>query len=146
MATPEEHELAPYNAPQLMAMKNDIANRSFRIKLTGMLITALFAVAAVAALLFLPPGSAELARPLLSGAMALGGAVTTMVTMKEAKKLEIDEEYIQSYMQGKNYWGEGYRKEVTEHGYSGPSPIMQGPPQGLSMASRVRATQQGMQR
>ena len=141
MTSPQEHELAPYNAPQLMAMKNDIANRSFRIRLTGMVITAVFAVAAVAALFFLPPGSAALIKPLLSTGMALGGAVTTMVTMREAKKLEIDEQYIQSYMQSKNYWGEGYRKEVAEHGYSGPSPLMQGPPQGPKMKP-----QQGIQR
>ena len=141
MTKPQEHELAPYNAPQLMAMKNDIANRSFRIKMTGMIITALFAAAAVATIFFLPPGSFELIKPLLSVALGLGGAVTTMVTMREAKKLEIDEQYIQSYMQGKNYWGEGYRKEVAEHGYAGPALTMQGPP----MATRDK-TQHGFQR
>jgi hypothetical protein len=118
----------PYNAPQLLAMKQDIADRSFRIKMTGMLITGLFIAAGVAAMFLLPGSSLALAKPLIYGAMAVGGAVTTVVTMREAKKLEIDEHYIQSYMQGKNYWGEGYRKEVAEHGYSGPPLTMQGPP------------------
>lgn len=34
--------------------------------------------------------------------------------MKEQTKLKLDEEMVQS----KNYWGEGYREEVAEHGYS----------------------------
>ena len=129
---PEDGNLSPYNAPQLMAMKEDIANRAFRIKMTGMIITGLFAVAAVAAMFFMPVGSLAMGKVMVSGALALGGAVTNIITMREAKKLEIDENYIQSYMQGKNYWGAGYRQEVAEHGYSAPSLTMQGPPMGPS--------------
>lgn len=125
---PEDGDLSPYNAPQLMAMKEDIANRAFKIKMTGMVITALFAVAAIAAMFFMPSLAAGGAKTLLSLGMAAGGAVASMITMREAKKLEIDENYIQSYMQGKNYWGAGYRQEVAEHGYGGPSLTMQGPP------------------
>ncbi len=118
----------PYNKPELVAMKEDIANRSFNIKMKGMIITGIFAVLAIGAMFLMPAAAVGMAKPLILGAMALGGAVTTMVTMREAKKLEVDENYIQSYMQGKNYWGEGYRKEVAEHGYGGPNLTMQGPP------------------
>lgn len=116
-----------------MAMKEDIANRAFRIRMTGMIITAALAVAAIATAFLLPAGvlSAGMAKPLITGVLALAGAITTLVTMKEVKRLEIDEQYLQSYMEGKNYWGAGYRQEVAERGYSGPSPIMAGmPPQG----------------
>jgi len=127
MSRPEEQPDNPYNAPQLAAMKQDIADRSFRVRMIGMAITALFAVAGIAAM-FLLPGGAGMAKPILYGALALGGGITTLITMKEAKKLEMDESYLQSYMQGKNYWGAGYRQEVAEHGYAGPSPLMSGPP------------------
>ncbi len=42
-------DTTPYNTPQLMAMKQDIADRAFRIKMTGMIITAVLGIAAVAA-------------------------------------------------------------------------------------------------
>lgn len=126
----KEEDLAPYNAPQLEAMKEDIANRSFRIRMTGMLVTGLIAAAAIAAVFLIPGGlavGASGAKAIFYGALALGGGVTTLVTMHEAKKLEIDEHFIQSYMSGKNHWGAGYRQEVAEHGYSAPPLAMSGP-------------------
>lgn len=48
-----------------------------------------------------------------------GSSIAEMATMKERTKLKIDEEMVQSYMSGKNYWGEGFREEVAEHGYAG---------------------------
>ena len=53
---------------------------------------------------------------MFSGAMALGGAVTSMITLKEVKKLEMDEKFISSYMKAKNHWGEGYREERRRAG------------------------------
>jgi hypothetical protein len=125
---PEDGDLTPYNAPQLMAMKEDIANRAFRIKMTGMIVTAIFVVAAVAAMFFMPGLAAGGGKSLLTLGMAAAGGVTSMLTMREAKKLELDESYITSYMQGKNYWGAGYRQEVAEHGYSAPGLALQAPP------------------
>lgn len=139
---PADGDLSPYNAPQLMAMKEDIANRAFNIKITGMVVTALFVVAAVAAMFYMPGLAAAGGKSILTLGMAAGGAVTSMITMREAKKLEIDENYIQSYMQGKNYWGAGYRQEVAEHGYGGPSLTMQGPP----MAPRSKSQPHGSHR
>lgn len=139
---PADGDLSPYNTPQLMAMKEDIANRAFKIKITGMIVTSLFVVAAVAAMFFMPGLAAAGGKSILTMGMAAGGAVTGMITMREAKKLEIDENYIQSYMQGKNYWGAGYRQEVAEHGYGGPSLTMQGPP----MATHGKQNQHGSHR
>ena len=128
--------VAPYNAnPELVAMKDDFADRKFRVKLIGMAITAAFAVAAAATLFALPVlapqmavGMLPMAKLLIGCSMAAASWLTSMITMKEVKKLEIDEKFITSYMQGKNYWGEGYREEVAEHGYALQSPTFQGAP------------------
>jgi len=131
----------PLQQEELLAMKEDIANRKFNVRLKGMIITGLFAAGAIAAAFLIPGGSeaAELlgGRGLLGLALAGGGAITTLATLKEIKKLELDEEYLKSYMQGKNYWGEGYREEVAEKGYgfgNNPQPFMAGaaPPQNTS--------------
>lgn len=53
------------------------------------------------------------------GLMA-GIPIAELMTYKERTKLQIDKDMTQSYMQGKNYWGEGYREEVAERGYGGP--------------------------
>jgi hypothetical protein len=126
----------PYNAnPELLAMKDDLADRKLRIKLIGMAVTGLFAVAAVASMFFLPVLLPELAttvapaaKLVLSGGLAAASWVTSLITTKEVKKLEVDEQYIASYMQGKNYWGEGYREEVLEHGYNLQPPFLTGAP------------------
>jgi hypothetical protein len=104
---------AHFNAEQDMAtMKQDIADRAFNIKLKGMVITGVFFAAALALAL---TGVAGAASPLLALAVGAGGAVAGLVTMKEAKKLEIDEEFLQTRMQGGNWW-KGYRREVMQHG------------------------------
>jgi len=134
--------VAPYNAnPELVAMKEDLAQRKLNVKIKGILIGAGLVVgglALAASLPFLLPSLMTtatmeaflpLAKPLVYAAMAGGSAIVGLATMKEIKKLEIDEQYIQSYMSGKNYWGEGYREEVAERGYSmaapaiGPGPV-----------------------
>jgi len=131
----------PYNVnPELTSMKNDIADRKFRIRMIGMAVATVFALTALAAVVAVPvllPEIAATALPLakfvLAGGLGLASAATTLFTMKEVKKLEIDEKFLQSYMQGKNYWGEGYREEVAEHGYSIQAPHFQGaPPPNLS--------------
>lgn len=126
----------PYNAnPELVAMKQDIADRKFHVKLKGMLITAGLIVAGIIALVALqstvglPAFDAGLGRMLAYGVTGIGSTIVALATMKEVKRLEMDEQYLQTYMQGKNYWGEGYRKEVAEHGYAGPQvPFHSGPP------------------
>ncbi len=138
---------APYNAnPELVAMKNDIANRKFRVQLIGMAVTGALVVGALATLFFVPgaigavgtAGGASMAKLLVVGSMGVASTVTSLITMKEVKKLEMDEKYLQSYMSGKNYWGEGYREEVAEHGYAITSPTFQGapPPQPTRSFSR----------
>lgn len=127
----------PYNAnSELVAMKEDIANRKFRIQLIGMAVTAVFMGAAIATLFFAPAATAGAlgalgaggAKAALGIGMAAVGGITSLITMKELKKLELDEKFLQSYMSGKNYWGEGYREEVLEHGYSIQSPALSGAP------------------
>lgn len=109
-----------------MAMKEDIAERKYRVQMTGLLVGGALIAAALATAFFFPAaasaamaGGAGGAKLIMSGLLAVGAAITTMLTLKEVKRLEVDEKYVQSYMQGKNYWGAGYREEVAEHGYGG---------------------------
>jgi len=137
-----------YNTnPELLAMKNDIADRKFRIRMIGMAVATAFALTAFAAVVVVPvlvPEIAATALPLakfvLAGGLGLASAATTLFTMKEVKKLEMDEKFVQSYMQGKNYWGEGYRQEVAEHGYSIQAPHFQGAPPPSLAKNNVRAS------
>ena len=120
---------SPFNAdPQMAAMRQDIADRAFRIKMTGWIISGALAIAAIATMLYIPPAALGLAQPLIGVALLAGSALAGIVTMKEAKKLEIDEQFLQSRMQGKNYWGAGYREEVAERGYAGVPVQLQGGP------------------
>ncbi len=124
----------PYQENQeLMAMKEDIAERKYRVQMTGLLVGGVLIAAAIASVFFFPAAAGAImnsgaggAKLLITGLLGVGAAITTMLTLKEVKRLEVDEKYVQSYMQGKNYWGEGYRKEVAEHGYGGVQA-----PQGL---------------
>ncbi|MDX1975017.1 MAG: hypothetical protein SFT92_05015 [Rickettsiales bacterium] len=109
----------------LQAMKEDIANRSFKIKVTGMVITGAFMLLAFAGMFM---GLGGVAAPLLGLVGAAGGAIAGLVTLKETKKLQIDEEFLQSRMQGKNWWG-GYREEVGS-GAPAISPHMMPPAPG----------------
>lgn len=125
----------PYNHEDLVAMKEDIANRKFNVRLKGLLIGGLFVVGALAAGFLVPGGmtaaGASGMKTLLSLGMLAGSAVTTLVTVKEMQKLELDEKYLESYMHGKNYWGEGYREEVAERGHGfghNPQPFIAGAP------------------
>lgn len=110
---------SPYNQnPELVAMREDIANRTFALKIKSGLITAASVVGGVAlgAVVF-PASVPALVGGGVIGLMA-GGKASDIFTLKDREKLKIDEDMVQSYMQGKNYWGEGYREEVAEHGYS----------------------------
>ena len=128
-----EEVVAPYNAnPELSKMKQDISDRQYKLMIKSIVITGAVAlIGAALGAMFLPvvlpflaeAGTFGLIWSALAGGMVGmmgGGAVATMVTMKDQKKLAIDEEMLQSYMQGKNYWGSGYRQEVAEYGYGGP--------------------------
>lgn len=116
----------PYQEnPELMAMKEDIAERKYRVQMTGLLVGGALIAAAIASVFFFPAAAGAImnsgtggAKLLITAVLGIGAAITTMLTLKEVKRLEVDEKYVQSYMQGKNYWGE-YRKEVAEHGYGG---------------------------
>ena len=129
---------APYNAnPQLTQMREDVANRGYNLQIRSWLITG------VTALIGLAIGAAFL--PVV-GPMALimgggvgfmaGGVAAEVINMKDRKKLAIDEEMVSSYMSGKNYWGEGYRKEVAEYGYGGEQ--VPAPRNNLPMRDRVQ--------
>jgi len=125
---------SPYNAnPELSAMKEDVASRSLNLSIkSGLITVATVAVgAAGAALLFPLAGPGVAFSAFVGGAAGLlaSGPIIEMATLKERTKLQIDEEMVQSYMAGKNYWGEGFREEVAEHGYAGPqaTPHVGGP-------------------
>ena len=127
----------PYKSnEELMAMKEDIADRKFKVRMIGVLVTSALVVGAIAAAFFLPGAASAVAgagsggvNAVLSLVMGAGAGITSLLTMKEVKRLEMDEKYIQTYMQGKNYWGEGYREEVAEKGYSmSGSPFPKGAP------------------
>ena len=112
---------APYNAnPQLTQMREDVANRGFNLKIKKWAITgaSILVGLGIGALFISPLGPIALVGGAALGLMA-GGTISEVLTMKDQKKLAIDEEMVGSYMQGKNYWGEGYRKEVAEYGYGG---------------------------
>ena len=114
---------SPFDTDEkLAAMKQDIVDRSFNIKITGMLISGALAIAGVALMAALP-AAATLASTLLPLAMLGGSALTGLITYKATERLKIDREFLESKMQGSN-WGHGnweaYRKEVAEHGYAGP--------------------------
>lgn len=108
----------PYKSnAELVAMKEDLANRKFRVELIGMAVTAAFGIAAIASMFMFPALAAEGGKGMLTLAMWGASGVTSLITLKEVKKLEMDEEFISSYMKAKNHWGEGYREEVAEKGY-----------------------------
>jgi len=111
--------------PDLQAMKQDIADRSFRIKMKGMLITGAFAAVAIGAL-FLFPLALGAATPVVGLLAAAGSGIAGLLTLKETKKLQIDEEFLQTRMQGKNWWG-GYREEVGTASNMPQAPLMSGP-------------------
>lgn len=141
-------EPVPYNTnPELSTMKEDIAQRNYQITMKEVLIGGAVIAAGVATGGLLGAammiGTEVIVIGAAVGGMAglMGGAmIAGMSTMKERAKLKIDEDMVQSYTQGKNYWGEGYREEVAEHGYGGPqSPTFQGspPPRNPKQPSRM---------
>ena len=110
----------PYNQnPELSTMKDDLSSRELRLKLKKAAIIGVTALAGFAVGAFFLP---SLLTAGLVGAMvgvALGDKIADVMTLKDAAKLQIDNQMVQSYMSGKNYWGEGFREEVLEHGYGG---------------------------
>lgn len=122
--------------PDLSAMKQDIADRDYKLSLkslfvTGAVIVAGAALGAAIIPLIFGSGASMLMMGLMAGGMAglfAGPIVSDTLTLKDREKLKIDRNMVDSYMQGKNYWGAGYREEVAEYGYAGPqSPMPQGP-------------------
>jgi hypothetical protein len=109
--------------PNLTEMKQSIADRAFNIKMKGMFISIALAAVAIGALVVFPQ-ALGVAAPLVGFAAAGGSALAGIITLKETKKLQIDEEFLQSRMQGKNYWG-GYREEVGDS-MGAPSPFFGG--------------------
>jgi hypothetical protein len=131
---------SPYNQnEELVAMKHDIADRAYGIQVKSWIVGGLtIAAGAILGAMALPAvglvGSG-LVGALMGGGLgfATGGIVADMATLKDREKLKIDQSMVDSYMSGKNYWGEGYREEVAEHGYSLSGPGMVGtapPPRG----------------
>lgn len=125
---------SPYNQnEELVAMKHDIADRAYGIQVKSWLMKGLTVGAGVLLGMLAAPtfGAAAV---VIGGAVGLlgGGIVADMATMKDREKLKIDQSMVDSYMSGKNYWKEGYVKEVAEHGYSLSGPAIAGavmPPQ-----------------
>jgi hypothetical protein len=114
---------------KIKAMKDSIADRAFNLKIKGMLISGALMAAGVGLMIFAPGLLGPMLTPLVGLAAAAGGAIAGLFTMKEAKKLQMDEQYLSSYMQGKNNWGAGYREEVLERGY-GDRIVTNGPQMG----------------
>lgn len=114
-----------YNTnPELTKMKHDIADRAYNLQVKSWIITGITALVGVGIGLLLMPALPTLGImvPIMGGAVGLaaGGTVAELMTMKDRKKLAIDEDMVNSYNTGKNYWGAGYREEVAEYGYGGP--------------------------
>jgi hypothetical protein len=115
----------PFNAnPQLVAMKEDIAQRGLRIKIVGGLISAIFFGLA----LFNAPALGVMGSLL----MLAGGGIASMITYKATKKLEIDQKFLETQMQGQNWWG-GYREQVMDRGGHQPASA---PIHGLPVSSQ----------
>lgn len=118
--------------PQIAAMRQEIADRAFNLKLKGMLISGGLALAGLAAAFFIPGGAS-----LLSIGLLAGSGIAALFTMKEQEKLEVDRQQLESRIQGGN-WGKGhwsgYREEVLEQGGGLPPPAVMGgssrPPRG----------------
>jgi hypothetical protein len=122
-------ESVPFDENEkIKAMKDSIADRAFNLKIKGMLISGALMAVGIGLMIF-APGLLGAATPLVGLLAAAGSAIAGLVTMKEAKKLEMDEQYLNSYMQGKNHWGSGYREEILERGY-GSTIVTNGPEMG----------------
>jgi hypothetical protein len=136
--------IEPYNAnPDLAKMREDISKRNQALLVKTLLIVGiglLLGGALGAALTPIVPflggfGSFGMILGTMAGGIVgggLGGMISQTMTVKERKQLQIDEEMLNSYMQGKNFWGSGYRQEVAEQGYGGAQvpytpPSRQGP-------------------
>ena len=127
-----ERNPSPFDSnPEIAAMRQDVADRAYNIKLKGMLITGGLALAGIGAMFLIPGGA-----PLLSVAMLAGSGVSALFTMKEQEKLEVDRQQLESRIQGGN-WGKGhwngYREEVLERGDAALPPEAMGtsrPPRG----------------
>jgi hypothetical protein len=130
--------MMPYSDEKLAEMKEDIASRTLAVKMKGMLVTGMFIALAAIAIFAAPAAlvSSGLA-PLVGMVGMIGSAVASVVTLKETKRLQMDEKYLESYMSGKNYWGKGYREEVAERGYSLGGPVPGFPPHGKDQNYRV---------
>jgi len=116
--------------PELVAMKENLADRKFNLKIKGMLISGALMAAGIGLMLF-APGLLGAATPLIGLLGMAGGAIAGLFTMKEAQKLETDEQYLNTYMAGKNNWGKGLRDEVLAQGYSlGGTVVTNGPSAG----------------
>jgi hypothetical protein len=114
--------------PELASMKENLADRAFNLKIKGMMITGALLLAGFALMLFAGPALGMFA-PLAGLAVAAAGGIAGLVTMKESHKLEMDRKYLDSYMQGKNHWGKGYREEILEQGW-GQRIVTDGPEMG----------------
>lgn len=132
---------SPYNAnEELVAMKHDIADRAYGLQVKSWTLMGLTTVGGALLGVLVAPMIPALAGIGVMGAifggtlgLMAGGVVADIATMKDREKLKIDQSMVDSYMQGKNYWGEGYREEVAERGYSLSGPGMVGaapPPRG----------------
>ena len=122
-------ETMPFDENEkIKAMKESIADRAYNLKIKGMLISGGLALAGIGLMIF-APGLLGAATPLIGLLAAAGGAIAGLFTMKEAKRLEMDEQYLSSYMQGKNHWGSGYREEILERGH-GSTIVTNGPEMG----------------
>lgn len=122
-------EALPFDQnPELAAMKQNLADRAFNLKIKGMVITGALVLAGIGLMMFAGPALGMFA-PLAGLAVAAGGAIAGLVTMKETQKLQMDREYLDSYMQGKNHWGKGYREEILEQGW-GQRIVTDGPEMG----------------
>jgi hypothetical protein len=88
--------------PEFSAMRDNLANRAFRIKVIGSALTLGLVVLTIAA-----PGLGAFGSILALGASAL----TALITVRAAKRLEIDQEFLESRMQGRNWWN-GYKMEI----------------------------------
>jgi hypothetical protein len=95
--------------PEMSAMREDVANRVFRLKIIeGVIKIAAIGLAIAAVATGIGSGIGAAFLPL---ALAAGAGIASFVTTKARKRLEIDEEFLESRMQGRNWWN-GYKMEI----------------------------------
>lgn len=110
--------------PQTAAMREELADRQFNLKIKqGLFSLAGAAVGAGAGFAIGDPvGGANISTAVLGGTTGLmaGGMVGDVVTTKDRTRLDIDRQIADARIQGQGWWG-GYHEQNAAHGNQAPA-------------------------